>query len=80
MVTTLILLILANTCLAINWDFDESVNPEFNYVPKDYDFQQARFLGNISDIGNNSLLTLGAIFVVGVILFGKLKSSVDCTL
>lgn len=68
--TLLLLLLAANSCLGLDWDFDESVNPEFNYVPKDYDFQQARFL-NFSDVGNNSLLTLGAIFVVGVILFGK---------
>lgn len=56
------------------FDFDESVNPEFNYVPSDFElnqFGEARFLGNFSDLGNNSLLTLGAIFVVGVILFGN---------
>ena len=53
------------------WEFDETVNPEYNLFADQYNPGEARFLGNFSDIGNNSLLTLGAIFVVGVILFGK---------
>ena len=67
------------------WAFNEldlDYNDDLTYVPEYY--SEARLL-NITFDGflNNSLLTLGAIFVVGVVLFGKillLLHEIFCTI
>ena len=69
------LLLIFSTCCSNSGvlAFDElelDYNDNFQYIPE---YQsQARFLNvSFDDIFNNSLLTLGGIFVIGVILFGK---------
>ena len=59
----------SNSVLAFD-QLELDYNDDFQYIPE---YQsQARFLNvSFDDIFNNSLLTLGGIFVIGVILFGK---------
>ena len=68
-----LLLIFSTCCSNSVLAFDQlelDYNDDFQYIPE---YQsQARFLNvSFDDIFNNSLLTLGGIFVIGVILFGK---------
>ena len=67
----LLVLVCGSTLVKSDFDFETLNGDDFEII--DPYVGEARFFGNISNIFNSSIISIVAIFIGGIILFGELE-------